>query len=277
MYEDVQSVPTLIDWTEIGAVTSVKAQFKCKLIECGSRSHGCRIGSILSAYDFITRSDIKTDKKYSYKARKGRAPRYVLYRIYCDVVCSERGARILYKYVAIYCGSQVCKLWKVLMRGSIYAFTPALINDLFGTEDYHGDSIVDDMNEVRKKLLTRVRGTCRVVSLTQVDSLEDNCSAATLTSRRPTRAGARRRRFLCTRVDWAGASIDVVMDRRNSKIRVDVALTLASTDATEKWSEDDQGGNRDTFCVTATRLRSSSGATIEENTCGTANHMNQSY
>ncbi|GFP96919.1 LOB domain-containing protein 21 [Phtheirospermum japonicum] len=29
MYEDVQSVPTLIDWTEIGAVTSVKAQFKC--------------------------------------------------------------------------------------------------------------------------------------------------------------------------------------------------------------------------------------------------------
>ncbi|GFP89136.1 LOB domain-containing protein 21 [Phtheirospermum japonicum] len=71
MYEDVQSVPTLIDWTEIGAVTSVKAQFKCKLIECGSRSHGCRIGSILSAYDFITRSDIKTDKKYSYKARNG--------------------------------------------------------------------------------------------------------------------------------------------------------------------------------------------------------------
>ncbi|GFP98507.1 LOB domain-containing protein 21 [Phtheirospermum japonicum] len=32
MYEDVQSVPTLIDWTEIGAVTSVKAQFKCSYI-----------------------------------------------------------------------------------------------------------------------------------------------------------------------------------------------------------------------------------------------------
>ncbi|MBA0862434.1 hypothetical protein Goshw_008488 [Gossypium schwendimanii] len=69
-HDKTDNLPPSIDWRTKGAVTGIKDQGKCELVDCDKENQGCEGGLMEQAFQFIKQSDgITTENYYPYRAK----------------------------------------------------------------------------------------------------------------------------------------------------------------------------------------------------------------